>query len=262
MITIHHYVRAQSLQEAYELNQKRNNRILGGMLWLRSGDINVHTAIDLSDLGLDTIHETKKEFSIGAMVTLREIETHPSLNEYSQGAVKKAVESIVGVQLRNMATVGGSIFSRFGFSDVLTVFLAMDTYVELYKGGIVPLEEFAKMKKDNDILLRLIVKKVPLRASYQSVRKSPTDFPVIACAVSEVAGRYRTVIGARPALARVFHDTEGILSHGVSEEAIRRFCDAAASAIPTGTNIRGSAAYRTRLIRVLTERGLLEMEGK
>ena len=36
-----------------------------------------------------------------------------------------------------MATVGGSIWGRFGFSDVLTVFLAMDSYVELYKGGIV-----------------------------------------------------------------------------------------------------------------------------
>ena len=38
---------------------------------------------------------------------------------------------------RSMATVGGSIWGRFGFSDVLTVFLAMDSYVELYKGGIV-----------------------------------------------------------------------------------------------------------------------------
>ena len=56
--------------------------------------------------------------------------------------------------------LGGSIFGRYGFSDVLTVFLAMHSYVELYKGGIVPLQEFAQMKRDNDILVRVIVKRI------------------------------------------------------------------------------------------------------
>ena len=262
MITIQNYVRAKSLEEAYELNQKRSARILGGMLWLRAGNTAVHTAIDLSDLGLDGISENKKEFSIGAMVTLRQLETHQGLNAYCGGAVAKAVQDIVGVQFRNMATVGGSIFGRFGFSDVLTVFLSMDAYVELYKGGIVSLEEFAAMKKDNDILVRLIVKKHPGSFSYQTVRKSRTDFSVLACAVSKVNGQYRTVIGARPAAAKVFRDEEGVLSKGVNEESIHRFCHMAAAAIPTGENVRGSAAYRTRLIRVLTERGILELEGK
>ena len=35
----------------------------------------------------------------------------------------------------------------------------MDSYVELYKGGIIPLKEYAKMPYDRDILVRLIVKK-------------------------------------------------------------------------------------------------------
>ena len=50
-----------------------------------------------------------------------------------------------------MATIGGSIWGRFGFSDVLTVFLAMDSYVELYKGGIVSMADFVSMKMDNDM---------------------------------------------------------------------------------------------------------------
>ena len=40
--------------------------------------------------------------------------------------------------------------------------LALDTYVELYHGGIVPLEEFAKRpvrRDDRDILVRIIIKK-------------------------------------------------------------------------------------------------------
>ena len=109
MITIQKYVRAQSLEEAWQLNQRGRNRIVGGMLWLRLGRGSVGTAIDLSGLGLDKIEETETEFSIGSMATLRQLEQHQGLNVYSCGAVKNAVKDIVGVQFRNMATIGGSI---------------------------------------------------------------------------------------------------------------------------------------------------------
>ena len=58
MMTIREYKRAESLEEAWQLNQKKANRILGGMIWLKMETINVGTAIDLSGLGLDTIEET------------------------------------------------------------------------------------------------------------------------------------------------------------------------------------------------------------
>ena len=74
MMTIREYKRAESLEEAWQLNQKRPNRVLGGMIWLKMENINVGTAIDLSGLGLDTIEETDEGFSIGAMVTLRQLE--------------------------------------------------------------------------------------------------------------------------------------------------------------------------------------------
>ena len=53
MIKIRELVKVESLEEAWELNQKRTNKILGGMLWLRLGNRNVQKAIDLSGLGLD-----------------------------------------------------------------------------------------------------------------------------------------------------------------------------------------------------------------
>ena len=261
MITIQKYVRAQSLEEAWTLNQKRQNRVLGGMLWLRLGKGSVGTAIDLCDLGLDTIEENEDAFSIGAMVTLRDLELHAGLNAYTQGAVRNAVKDIVGVQFRNMATVGGSIWGRFGFSDVLTVFLGLDTYVELYKGGIIPLETFASMKKDNDILVRLIVKKAPARIVYTAMRIQRTDFPVVTCAVSQVGGEYRVSVGARPARAMVIRDEEGLLSGGITPESAGAFGEAVAEKAPTEGNVRGSAAYRSHLIKVLTQRAALELGG-
>lgn len=201
MITIRNYVRAQSLEEAWTLNQNKRSRILGGMLWLRLGRGSVDTAIDLGELGLNQIEETEEAFSIGAMTTLRQLEQHEAFQTFTNGAVRRAVQDIVGVQFRNMATVGGSLWGRFGFSDVLTVFLALDTYVELYRGGIIPLEQFAAMEKDRDILVRLIVKKTPGKIVYTAMRAQRTDFPVLACALSCVGGEYRASIGARPARA-------------------------------------------------------------
>ena len=250
MITIQKYVRAQTLEEAWQLNQNKRNRILGGMMWLRLGKGSVNTAIDLCDLGLNTIEETEEQFSIGAMATLRDLETHTGLNAYANGAIANAVKDIVGVQFRNMATVGGSIWGRFGFSDVLTVFLAMDSYVELYKGGIIPLEQFVRMKKDNDILVRLIVKKTPCSIVYSSVRNQRTDFPVLACAVAYMNGQYRASIGARPSRAML-----------VCSDSSEGFASFVAENAPTEGNLRGSAAYRTHLIRVLVERSMTSLRG-
>ena len=55
MLNIQNYIKVESLDEAYELNQKKNNKIIGGMMWMRMGDSRINTAIDLSGLGLDKI---------------------------------------------------------------------------------------------------------------------------------------------------------------------------------------------------------------
>ena len=136
MHTIRNYIMAESLEQAWELNQKgRNNIIIGGNLWLKMGRRNIINAIDLSSLGLDKIEEDEGGFRIGCMATLHDIETHEGLNKEFQNLFKEAVRHIVGVQFRNCATIGGSIFPKLGFSDVLTAFLACDTQVILYKKG-------------------------------------------------------------------------------------------------------------------------------
>lgn len=261
MITYQKYVKAESLEEAYTLNQARNSRIMGGMLWLRLGSSGYGTMIDLSGLGLDRIEEDDTQFRIGAMVTLRDLETNSSLNEYTCNAIRDAVKDIIGVQFRNLATVGGSIWGRFGFSDVLTVFLALDSYVELYKGGIVSMNEFSKMKYDNDILVSVIIKKKPCKCVYDAVRIQRTDFPVLTCAASVIDGNYHVVIGARPTRARLYHDEAGILSAGITENTADTFAENLGKLVPTGSNSRGSAAYRSHLVNVLTARNLKKLGG-
>lgn len=252
MIKIREYVKAESLEEAWELNQKRTNKILGGMLWLRMGNRNVQKAIDLSGLGLDTIEETEGTFSIGAMVTLRQIELHEGLNALCENLLHDAVCDIVGTQFRNLATVGGSIFGRFGFSDVMTAFLALDSYVELYKGGIVPMEEFVKRKRDNDILVRVIVKKQKGHFVYLSHRNTRTDFPVLTVAVSDCGGVKKAVIGARPGIARLYE------IETMDDETAERLMEET----DFQSNMRASDTFRRHLAGVLLRRAFAAVEEK
>ena len=228
MVTIQKYVKAQSLEEAWKLNQGKKNRILGGMLWMRLGNGTISTAIDLCDLGLDTIEETDEEFSIGARVTLRELEQHVGLNTYTHDAVKNAVKDIV----------------------------------ELYKGGIVSMADFVSMKMDNDILIRVIVKKRACQIAYMAVRNQSTDFPVLTCCVSKLEGKYRAVIGARPKRAKLVSDENGIMANGVTKEVAAAFASYVAEQVPTDSNLRGSSTYRTHLIHVLTERCVAQLENQ
>ena len=48
MAKYRNYVMAQSLNEAYELNQKKSSVIVAGNMWLRMCGLNKMTAIDLS----------------------------------------------------------------------------------------------------------------------------------------------------------------------------------------------------------------------
>ena len=262
MFYYNQYIRAKSLEEAYELYQKRQNFIVGGMLWTKMKNTTLGTAIDLCELGLDSIEENENEFRIGAYVSLRDIETNESLNKYTDNAFANSVKDIVGVQFRNMATIGGSIWGRFGFSDVLTVFLAMDSYVELYKGGIVSMADFVSMKMDNDILIRVIVKKRACQIAYMAVRNQSTDFPVLTCCVSKLEGKYRAVIGARPKRAKLVSDENGIMANGVTKEVAAAFASYVAEQVPTDSNLRGSSTYRTHLIHVLTERCVAQLENQ
>ena len=259
MLTFRQDLRPQTLEEAYTLCQKKSNVVLGGMLWLKMEQRTVGGVIDLSDLGLDTIEETEEEFRFGAMVTLRQMEQHEGFCAYTQGACADSVKDIVGVQFRNCATIGGSIFGRFGFSDVLTMFQALDTWVELYHGGLMPLREFAQMKFERDILVRVIVKKTPVQMVYRSMRVTKTDFPVVTACVSRTdSGKVCLVLGSLPGRARIALEEQ--IETPITEEAARDLAARAVEQVTFGSNMRGSAEYRKRVAKTLLRRALLALE--
>ncbi len=255
MFTMKEYVQATSLAQAYDLRKKsKQNVILGGNLWLKMGNRDFHTGIDLSNLGLDTIEETKDAFHIGCMCSLRMLEEHQSLHQYFQGSFKEALRHIVGVQFRNTATVGGSVFPRFGFSDVLTLLCALDTYVELYQGGMIPIKEFVLKQPDEDILVGIHIKKDNRQVCYQSHRITETDFGVLTCGVAKCQDTYTIVLGATPHKAKI---VDGLRIDNLEDEKALDAClDQVISQFRFTSNMRGSAQYRKALAKVLIKRAL------
>jgi CO/xanthine dehydrogenase FAD-binding subunit len=256
MLSIDQYLRATSLEEAYEALQRKNSAVLGGMLWLRLGNRRITTAIDLSALGLDRIEETEDYIRIGAYVSLRRMETDACLRTAFGDVFSDAVKSIVGVQFRNLATIGGSIFGRFGFSDLVTTCLALDAEVELYHGGVMSLAEFCKMERVRDILTHIRIPRRAQRVAYRAHRSSATDFPALNVCAAVCDGTLTVAVGARPLRAVTYRfPTAGVTAEGVADQI--------AAQTVFASNRRASEEYRRHLCRVLTRRAIAEvLDGK
>ena len=251
MAKYRNYVIAQSLQEAYDLNQKKSSVIVGGNMWLRMCGLNKQTAIDLSALGLDGIEETDDAFVIGAMASLRDLEIHKELNAAFGGVFAAALAPIVGTQFRRGATVGGSVYSRFGFSDVSALLLALDATVVLYQRGEVKLVDYQQEKWDRDIITHICIAKGQ-KAAVQSVRTSATDIPSLVCAAAKSSNGLRIVLGARPARAVIAADA--LQSWDMAQ------MERMAQQVTFGTNQRAGEAYRRKIAPVLMARAAAACE--
>ena len=261
MISIQEYRFAESLDEALALlDAGKKNRVIGGGMWLRLGHASVRIAIDLSRLGLDGIEESEGEVTIGAMATLRDVETAPCLRALFGGALSESVKPIVGTQFRNMATVGASVYSRYGFSDLIAALLALDARVVLHRAGEMPLEAFLKNPPEKrDILVAVRVRKDGRRAAYQTFRRSATDFGVLnVCMSVSPENDWRLSVGARPGRAMRCPEAEKLLAAGDGAGAAKMV----AEKLIYGSNLRGSAEYRRHLAEVLTARCREALRGE
>lgn len=257
MFGLKEYRAVETLDEAYGLlMQSKDNVILGGLLWMKMGRKQYQTGIDLSGLGLNKISETEDFIDMGCMTTLRQMETSPLLLQWFGPLFSDAFKGIVGIQFRNLATLGGSVYSRFGFSDVVTALTALDTQVQLYQRGVVSLSEFLSMDQKRDILVKVIIRKQAIKTSFQTQRKSATDFPVLSVAAGLCKDQWKIAVGARPSRAMLAEKAAHMLLPEPDAENIRAALDSVVNELSFGTDQRAGAEYRKILARVLVKRGI------
>ena len=255
MLDIREYVMAGSLEEATSLLEKSpTNRVSGGGCGLRLERRPRGTLVDLSRLGLDRVEAKDGAVSVGSGCTLRTLERSALLRERFGDCFAGCVDPIVGVQFRGCATVGGSIYGRFGFSDLCTLFLALGAEAVLYRGGAVPLETFLKTPRhgERDILLSIRIPDDGRRVAFEAFRRTATDLAVLNTAVCRSSeNTWRVAVGARPAVAALALRAGELLSLGDDPAQAAR---TAAQELRFGDNLRGSGEYRRALCEVLTAR--------
>lgn len=261
MFTLQNLVQPETIEEAYELlMQKKANTVIGGSAFLRMGSKRIGTAVELSKLNLNYIKEYSDYIEIGAMTTFRDIETNAALKEHFNGLLPESLGNIIGVQFRNVVTVGATVYSKYGFSDFITALLALDVDVELYDAGRISLEEFLNMPYKKDILTRIFIKKNSRKASYKDFRNSVSDYPILNVAVSNMDNQWKIVVGARPSGAEIAQNASLELSKRTLTDAeIEAVANMAAEELVFGTNMRGSAEYRKAMCKVLVKRAIMEV---
>lgn len=255
------FVQPTSIDEAYSiLMEKKNNTLIGGSAFLRMGKKRIGTAIELSKLNLRYIREDKDEFEIGAMTTFRDIETHKELNSYFNGVIGKSLKGIIGIQFRNVVTIGATVFSRYGFSDLITSLLALNVEVNLYKGGRMKLCEFMEKPYEKDILLSIYIKKDNREVIYKDIRRSSSDYPILNLSVSKFNNEFKIVIGARPVNAIIAKKSSKFISeNSINEENLNKMCQLIEDEVSFGSDMRASALYRREVCKTLLKRAVSEV---
>lgn len=260
MFTLTEIVQPSTLEEAYSILVKRkNNQILGGTAFLRMGNKRIGTGIELSNLNLDYIKEDEKFVEIGSMTTLRSLETSNIINN-NFSILKDAVRDIIGIQFRNVVTVGGSVFSKYGFSDLIVALLCLDTEIETYKGGRISLDEFLNKGYEKDILTKIYIKKNNKKAVYKSMRNAKSDYPILNVSVSKIDNNFKICVGARPQRAKVAIKASEFLSNNeINDKNIDIALDMMVDEIRFGSNMRASKEYRLQISKVLVKRAIMEV---
>ena len=252
-------VQPTTAQEAFDvLKASKANAVLGGCGFLRMGNKRIGKGIDLSRLNLDYIREDDSYVEIGAMTTFRTLETSEIVKTNFGLFISEAMKHIVGVQFRNNVTIGASVFSKYGFSDLITTLLVLDTDVELAQGGRMTLEAFLDQPLTKDILIKIYIKKNQRISAYKCLRKSETDFPIINCAASLKEGVWTMVVGSRPGVARVAKKAS---QHFTETGDLEKSLKLVQEELEFGSNMRGSAAYRAEMSGVLLERCIKEVQA-
>ncbi len=251
------YLLAEMAEQAYaKLMESPDNGIIGGGLWMRMGHKAYDTLIDLTRLGLDEISVRDGFVRFGAEVSFRQLETEPLLRERFGGALGACVRPVVGVQFRRMATLGGTVFGKLAFSDVIPVLLALDAEVELFGAGRMSLESFLKKPAGRDLLLYLYIPDDGRMAAVQTLRNTATDFGLLnLCTAKLPDGSFRVTVDARPAGSVRCPEAEAALSAGDLAKAFE-----AVAALSYGSNLRASAEYRREMAPVLLGRCLEQLK--
>jgi CO/xanthine dehydrogenase FAD-binding subunit len=244
---ISEYHRPKTLDEATQLLSKPDTRPLGGGTALNRPSPERFAVVDLQALGLNKIHKSGNKLEIGATATLQALldSTHiPS-------ALQETIRLETTFNLRQMATVAGTLVACDGRSTFATAMLALDAKCSVisYQSSVIYLGELLALRNEllQGKLITAITIPLNVKLAFETVARTPADKPIVCAVLAQwPSGRTRLALGGwgkSPLLAM-----DGNEPGGAEEAARNAFAEAG--------DEWASAEYRSEVAKVLVKRCL------
>jgi len=217
---------------------------LGGGTLLAQAMPDPVEAVDLQALGLDTIKQSGNNLDIGSTTTLQQLLE----SEQCPAALKSALKLEAPLNLRNAATVAGTLVACDGRSTFATTLLALDAKLTINvnrNSQTLHLGDFLALRPRG--LITSISIPLNIKLAFDYVSRTPADKPIVCAALAQWnSGRTRLVLGGygkNPLLAMDGTEAEG------AEAAAR-------NAFHEATDEWASAEYRMDVAATLARRCL------
>ena len=272
-----------SLQEASHLLKDKGpgGRFLAGgtdlVIAIKEKGLIPKYLVDLKKIpGLAGIRENPDgSIAIGALTTMREVETSPLITGKYPFLAQSAAE-VGSIQIRNRATVGGNMANATPSADVAPSLIALDATAKLVNttdARTVPLEDFFRgpgqtVMNPDEILTEITIPKTGPRLVGEYIKFSPRDMMDLAyvgiAVVYALGEREKRCEGVRIVLGAVAptpiraRNAEAILEGQTLTEALAAKAghEAAKESKPI-SDVRSSADYRRAMVSAMTKRAIL-----
>ena len=273
------YLQPRTLRQAVALLERHGQeaRIVAGatdfLVRWRQGTWVPSYVVSLAGIpGLDRVsYSPRGGLRLGALVTVRTLETHPATREHYT-ALSAAATTFAGLQVRNLATVGGNVCNASPAGDTLPALLAFEAECRIVGPGgvrVLPLDQvFAGPGRSSlatgEVLTELRLPPLPRNTGSLYIKDSPRSAMDIAsvgvAAVVSMGGRQvcqeaRIALGAvapTPIRARAAEDL--LRGQPVDQDLLHQAAQAAAGECSPIDDIRASASHRRAIVEALTGR--------
>jgi carbon-monoxide dehydrogenase medium subunit len=271
-----------SVQEASRLLKENGpgGRFLAGgtdlVIAMKEKGLAPKYVVDLKRIpGLTGIRENSAgSTTIGALTTMREIETSPLIKRRFPFLAQSAAE-VGSIQIRNRATVGGNMANATPSADVAPSLIALNAIARIIGANgerTAALEEFFRgpgqtVMTVDEILTEITIPKTLSRLVGEYIKFSPRemmDLAYVGVAVAYTLGEQERCEGVRIVLGAVAptpiraRRAEAVIEDQVLTEALaEKAGEIAAEESKPISDVRSSADYRRAMVGIITKRALL-----
>jgi len=261
------YFRPKTVEEAFEMmeaDREHSIFLSGGTIVALMGSSRIERIIDLKSLRLDSVSIKEDEIVVGATTTVEAFRNDPLMRKEFGDFFYDSFSLVGSWQIRNMATIGGSIAPKLGWSDVSACLLATGAGLMVYGPDgyrrIMLSDYFALPAGEKPLITHIIIKKDGWVSAFEKFSKTTFDIATVNVAISvrPERGRIkaaRVVCGSRPQYPMRFETIENALEeleiNDVMPSIVRSLVF---DNFTGGSNMLASFEYRKHLASVMAQK--------